>query len=164
MVQSFLQKTIARSAGGLLAVCLLLAANASYAAEEFNFDKGGYVLHGYDPVAYHTENRAVEGRDAYVAVHEGARYRFSSAENMTAFKADPAKYEPAYGGWCSYGVRVGKKFDIDPTAFKVIDSRLYVQLDQGTQKIWLKDEGKNIAIADRLWPSLKPVTREVLGD
>ena len=30
------------------------------------------------------------------------------------FKADPAKYEPAFGGFCAYGTALGKKFDGDP--------------------------------------------------
>jgi hypothetical protein len=32
------------------------------------------------------------------------------------FKADPAKYEPQYGGYCAYGVAQGYKPDTDPTA------------------------------------------------
>ena len=76
---------------------------------------------------------------------------------------NPEKYAPAYGGWCSYGVRVGKKLNIDPNAWKIIDGRLYMQLDLGTQKVWYKDWMKNIEIADRLWPSIQSTPADALG-
>ena len=31
-----------------------------------------------------------------------------------AFKQDPDRYVPQYGGFCAFGVSVGKKFDGDP--------------------------------------------------
>ena len=57
-----------------------------------------------------------------------------------------------------------KKFRIDPNAWKIVDNRLFLQLDQGTQKVWLKDQAKNIEIADRLWPNLKPIPADALGN
>ena len=133
------------------------------AAEEYNLDQNGTVIHGYDPVAYFTVGTATQGNPRYAAQHDGVTFNFASEENMTTFMSDPAHYAPAYGGWCSYGVRVGKKFNTDPNAWKIVDERLYLQLDQGTQLIWAKDLEKNIEIADRLWPSLKPTPASILG-
>ena len=40
-----------------------------------------------------------------------------------AFKADPERYAPQYGGFCAYGVAVGKKFDIDPSSWRMVAPR-----------------------------------------
>lgn len=133
------------------------------AADEANISKDGVAIHGYDPVAYFKQSKPVKGSGGYTASHNGVTYQFSSAANQELFESDPDKYAPAYGGWCSYGVRVGRKFDIDPKAWKIVDDRLYLQLDLGTQKVWDKDLKKNIDIADRLWPQIKSTPAKALG-
>ena len=74
----------------------------------------GLGVHGYDVVAYQTEGKPVRGKSEFATVHKEATYRFASKANLDTFKANPAKYEPAYGGYCAYGVSVGAKFDGDP--------------------------------------------------
>lgn len=138
--------------------------SASHASEEFNANEDGIVIEGYDPVAYFLDQKAVKGKNSISFDFMGATYLFASDENRQTFVASPEAYAPAYGGWCSYGVRVGKKFKIDPNAWKIVDNRLFLQLDQGTQKVWLKDQQKNIEIADRLWPNLKSMPADALGN
>ena len=58
---------------------------------------------------------------------------------------------PQYGGYCAYGVSVGAKFDGDPHLWKVVDGKLYLNLNEGVQKIWAKDVPGNIEKADRNW-------------
>lgn len=133
------------------------------AAEELNVNADGAVIDGYDPVAYFLDKKAVKGKPSISVRFDGGTYFFANERNRETFEASPASYAPAYGGWCSYGVRVGKKFRIDPDAWKIVDNRLFMQLDQGTQKVWLKDQAKNIEIADRLWPRIRPLPADALG-
>jgi len=149
---------------GVLVALFMISMTPAGAKEEVNADGNGYAIHGYDPVAYHKQGGPVAGKEKHIFDYEGGRYKFANKQNMEKFQDAPARYAPAYGGWCAYGVRVGKKFDVDPHAFKIINGRLFLQLDQGTQKIWLKDLSKNIAIADRLWPSLEKMSRKMLGE
>ncbi len=134
------------------------------AVEEFNVSDDGIAIHGYDPVAYHRSQAPIEGSRAYRATHDGSTYFFASAENRDTFIADPGAFAPAYGGWCSYGVRVGRKFDIDPAAFQIVDGQLYLQLDLGTQKVWAEDLERNIAVADRIWPGIRSIPADQLGE
>lgn len=145
------------------ALVVVLSAPAVHAADEVNLGPAGVALHGYDPVAYFDPGQPARGTNSVRSTHDGVTYWFSSAANKTAFDANPAKYVPAYGGWCSYGVRVGRKFDIDPNAFRIADGRLFVQLDLGTQKVWEQDRVKNIEIADRLWPNIASAPAASLG-
>jgi YHS domain-containing protein len=112
------------------------------------------ILHGYDAVAYFTVNKPVKGVATYSAKHDGATYWFSSAENLAAFKADPQKYAPQFGGFCAFGVTKEAKVDGDPTVFKVEGGKLYVNLNPQVGKLWLQDVPGNIKEAQRIWPSI----------
>ena len=51
----------------------------------------GLALHGFDPVAYFTQNKAVKGEPVLTASYQGVTYQFASKEDKAAFEADPAK-------------------------------------------------------------------------
>jgi len=124
-------------------------------AEPLNLSPDGLILKGHDPVAYFTERDALLGDPDISATHDGARYHFATQANRAAFLAEPERYAPAYGGHCSYGVRMGQKLDIDPEAWRIVDGRLFVQLDHGTRLVWMLDETNNIEVADAVWPQIK---------
>ena len=112
-------------------------------------------VNGYDLVSYHTEKRPLRGNGNYVAVHDGVTYLFSSEANQKEFQESPSKYLPAYGGWCAYGVAVGKKFSADPEVWEIVDGKLYMNLDPGIYQVWKKDVKGNIKKADKNWPKIK---------
>ena len=113
------------------------------------------MLLGYDPVAYFTEKKPVRGKHTLPAAHEGRTYYFSSPENRAAFSAQPAKYEPQYGGFCSNGAPYAVKLGSDPTQFEIRDGRLFIFGDILGHEFWLLDERNNIAHADELWPRIR---------
>ena len=112
-------------------------------------------VQGYDLVAYQAQNKAVRGNGHNVAEHNGVSYQFASAENKKAFEANPAKYLPAYGGYCAFGAALGKKFNGDPEVWKVVDGKLYLNLDSSIQKKWNEDISGNISKADANWVNIK---------
>ncbi len=112
-------------------------------------------LSGYDPVAYFTDAKPTKGSGFHVTVHEGVTYAFASEEHKKMFTANPQKYLPAYGGYCAYGVAVGKKFVADPEVWKVVDGKLYVNLDKSIQGKWDKDVPGYIKKADANWSDIK---------
>ncbi len=146
------------------AIVVIALAPMALAGVEVNTDKGGVAIHGYDPVAYFTEEAPVEGDPAYTASYEGATYHFASAENRDRFEADPAAYAPAYGGYCAFGVSVGRKFDVDPTAWKVVDGTLYLNLNHDVQRRWSQDVPGHIARADDQWPQIVDKSDEELAE
>lgn len=115
-------------------------------------------VQGYDLVAYHSEGKPVRGNGHNVSEHAGVTYQFSSAENKKAFDTNPAKYLPAYGGYCAFGVSVGKKFNGDPEVWKVVDGKLYLNLDTSIQDKWKEDISGNITKADDNWVDIKNKT------
>ncbi len=73
------------------------------------------------------------------------------------FDANPEKYLPAYGGYCAMGVAMGRKFATDPEAFKIVDGKLYLNLNSSIQKVWFRDIPGNIEKANENWADIKTV-------
>lgn len=132
---------------------LLLGSHAARAADEVNAAMQ-LALHGYDPVSYF-EGEPLPGSSMLSTLYQGIRYQFATLENKQRFMEKPERYVPMYGGYCAYGVRMGKKLDIDPDAYEVVDDRLYVLLNRSTHQLWKKDRERNIHIADIIWPRIK---------
>jgi hypothetical protein len=93
---------------------LALFANSAPKPPIFTGLVPGVAAGGYDPVAYFTNNKAVPGQPGITLSHGGAEWRFANAANRDAFKADPMKYSPQYGGYCAYAVASGYTAKGDP--------------------------------------------------
>jgi YHS domain-containing protein len=141
----------------------VLPVGSAQAADEINVSKGatlagpGLAVHGYDVVAFFADGKPLIGSDAYAVAHAGGTYRFVSQANLDAFKADPGKYEPAYGGLCAYGVTLGKKFDGDPRYWRIVNGRLYLNLNGDIQAEWSKNIPGNITKAETNWARLRGI-------
>lgn len=152
----------------VLLISTMAITPAAYAADENNVSVGITAagaplgLHGVDPVAFINSGKPQEGKAAYTAVHDGVAYYFTSADNKTKFEADPKVYLPQNGGFCTFGVSVGKKFDGDPTYHAVIDQRLYVFLNEAIFKEFNKDRTGTIGKAAENWPKIRSAAAEDL--
>ncbi len=125
--------------------------------KHFNLDDG-IAISGYDPVAYFAQSKAVKGKKEMAVYHQGVTYYFSSVANKEAFKANPSKYEPEYGGWCAYAMgEKGEKVSIDPETFKIVNGKLHLFYNRfftNTLKDWNKNEASLKSKADANWPKL----------
>lgn len=144
----------------ILSVFILASiGNAVFAAApSMNVDKNDLAISGYDPVAYFTDNKAKKGKSDYAAVHNGAVYHFSSAKNRDLFRKDAEKYAPQYGGFCAFGVTKHRKFSTDPTAWRIVDGKLYLNLNKKIQALWVKDIPGHIENSEKIWPEIKGST------
>ena len=140
----------------LIAVPLLLSASIAFAgkAPVFTGLIEGTGAGGYDVVAYQTENMAKPGNEAIMAEFEGVKYRFINEANRETFKTTPAKYIPAYGGYCAFAVANGATASTDPEAFTVVDGALYLNYSKGVQSKWQLDMAGNISKANSNWPKV----------
>jgi YHS domain-containing protein len=163
----YIKKNIAQSKVALryvLTMILLLQVNSLFAAQvNYNVDNENIALHGFDSVSYF-HGQPIQGKSALTYKYKNINYIFSNEKNMKIFMSDPEKYIPVFGGYCAYGVRVGKKFDIDPTVYAIEEGKLYLLLDRSTKNLWNKDRKRNIAIAERLWPTIKSVSPSTLNN
>jgi YHS domain-containing protein len=122
--------------------------------KQVNTDATGLALHGYDPVAYFTEGRPVEGSARFEHRWNGATWRFASAANRDRFSATPDAYAPQFGGYCAWAVSRNYTADTDPQVFDVVNGKLYLNYSKLVQLRWKVDREGNIRKADQNWPRL----------
>lgn len=137
-------------------------ASPVFADEVSTYVANGAAIGGTDPVAYHTMGKPVQGSDDFTTDYDGVTWKFSSAANRDAFAADPAKYAPAYGGFCATGASFGKKIPIDPQHFKIVDGTLYLNSSQGAHDRFLSDEPGTISKADMNWQEIRTTPADQL--
>lgn len=115
-------------------------------------DENGVAVNGYDPVSYFSGAPA-PGDPAITTIVDGAEYRFASVENKAKFDADPAAYQPQFGGYCAYGVAEGGKYRTDPSTGTIVNGKLYFNKDENVQRQWTENRDALIAKADAAWYS-----------
>jgi len=125
-----------------------------------NADATGVILHGYDPIAYFTENAAVKGDAKYQVTYKGSTFYFASDANRRLFKKDPAKYAPQYGGYCAMAVSMGQLEDADPKMFTIHNDKLLVQRNEKAHQMFLSNPDIFHQKADQQWPELVEKNRK----
>jgi YHS domain-containing protein len=142
----------------IVALLLVLATSVHAQSSNLNIDSDNLALEGYDPVAYFKEKKAVEGKPAITADHQGVTYRFATTANKNLFVSSPSSYIPQYGGWCAYAMGAkGEKVGVDPETFKIVDGKLYLFYNKffnNTLDSWNKNEVGLKASADKNWNKL----------
>jgi YHS domain-containing protein len=139
----------------LFSVCLIHGFTQGDALRLNHFNiKKNVALDGYDPVSYFN-GKPTAGNEEITLTHKGLIYHFVSQVNLTKFKVNPEKYEPAYGGWCAYAMgETGEKVKVDPDTYKILEGKLYLFYNfWGTNTLasWNKNEKKLKAAADNSW-------------
>lgn len=141
-------------------VALLMFGSPAAAGEAVNTGLfGGVAIKGYDPVAYFTEEKAMKGSEKFAYDWLGTPWHFASAKHRDMFAADPARYAPQFGGYCTLGVGLDGHAaeNIDPErAWRIIDGKLYLvydptyvqELDGPARDEWL-------AKAEANWPEVQ---------
>ncbi|MCB1508675.1 MAG: hypothetical protein KDI98_08020 [Hyphomicrobiaceae bacterium] len=114
----------------------------------------GLAIHGYDPIAYLTDQTAREGDDAHLLVWQDIVWRFANEGNLIIFRADPEFYAPAYGGHDPVAAARGYAAEGDPRLFVVRNERVYLFYSPANRHVFLLDPMQFIEGAERNWPDI----------
>jgi YHS domain-containing protein len=125
------------------------------AAELVNVSGASRVaLDGYDPVAFFTDSRPVNGSPFIKTMYRGADYFFASEEHKKLFTGNPDKYAPQYGGFCAFGVGLDAIFPVDINTWQIRNGKLYLNLNHDILEKFNADFEGNVAKAEKNWPGL----------
>jgi YHS domain-containing protein len=136
-------------------------ATAAFAADEHNVSNGitltgnSLGLYGFDPVSVIDTDSPQIGNATYTATHEGVDYYFATNAALQLFEADPAAYLPQFGGFCAYGVFVGKKLDGDVRFADIVDGKLYLLVNAAIFEKYLANRDEVLRIAYGKWPGIR---------
>ncbi len=109
------------------------------------------LLAGHDVVAYFTQGRHALGSPQYSSVYEGVTLRFASAEHKALFDADPKRYLPQFGGYCTNGIVYGIPWGGDADTWAILDGKLYIFGGQGSKDAFMLDPQGNLKLAEQYW-------------
>lgn len=137
-------------------VFLLFGVNSALAreAEVYTGFLSSLAVGGYDAVAYFKSGKPVQGVAQFTFEYKGASWRFSSQENLEAFRSNPTAYAPQYGGYCAWAVANGYTASGDPLVWNIVGGRLFLNYDKSVQAKWSQDIPGFIAKADKNWPGV----------
>lgn len=83
------------------------------------------VLKGYDPVAYFTQGKPVKGDSRFSHDWDEGRYHFANSTHRDMFAANPDRFAPQFGGYCTGSMSRDVLGEADPEAFVIQDGKLY---------------------------------------
>lgn len=115
----------------------------------------GLAIEGYDPVAYFTDARAIQGLPDFETAQAGAVWRFLNAGNRDAFAANPEIYGPQFGGYDPIDIARGVAYAGNPRFFVVTGQRLYLFGREQSRDAFAADPAKFIKDAQARWPDLR---------
>jgi hypothetical protein len=105
----------------------ILFAFAVLAPGATSADTGRLAIKGYDPVAYFTMGRPIQGKPELEHTVDGVRYRFATVEHLEMFTKDSDQYAPQYRGLCAMGLGAkGYKVEANPENWVIHEGQLYV--------------------------------------
>lgn len=102
------------------------------------------------------------GSSEHTYVWKDAKWQFVSEENKNAFAADPEKYAPSNGGYCTFGVVIGKKFDGNPEVWSIQQDQLYIFLNDEVKEKFSLDLDNNLKKVSENWPNIRDKSPEEL--
>jgi len=114
--------------------------------------RGSAAISGYDPVSYHTQNKAIKGNHLFQTHWQNSNWRFSSEENMALFNLNPDQYIPEYGGYCARAVSLGFINSVDPEIWLILDGKLLLFHNESFRDSFMKRITKGIrSKANKNW-------------
>lgn len=139
---------------GAFAALALLCAWPSWAEEP------RLAISGYDPVAYFTDAKPIEGLQAFEHIWHNARWRFATAAHRDVFVSDPERYAPQFDGYCAMGaagvaIAAAHKDSVDPEAWAIVDGKLYLTHTKASLEKWRENARENIKRGAEQWQFVK---------
>jgi enamine deaminase RidA (YjgF/YER057c/UK114 family) len=124
-------------------------------------------ISGYDPVAYFTDGKPVQGKSEIEYLWHRLRWRFANDEHRQSFAKDPDHYAPQYDGYCAMGASgedVAHKDTVDPAAWAIVDGKLYLVHNEYWLQVWQEKAAEHIKQANRDWEIVKNLAGpEIVG-
>jgi hypothetical protein len=113
------------------------------------------AIDGYDPVAFFTDGKPVQGSADLELRKGGVIWRFTNVGNRAAFAAAPNVYMPQYGGYDPVGVARGLAVAGSPSVWMIQGQRLFLFYDNARRQKFANDPSRVTASADRKWPDVQ---------
>jgi hypothetical protein len=137
------------------AACLDSRATAATTERVVASRYSGLAIGGFDPVAYFTDQAALQGLPDFEAAVAGVVWRFRNEGNRASFVAHPEIYGPRFGGYDPIDLARGVTNAGNPRFFVVSGQRLYLFDREETRDAFAAEPERFLKDANARWPELK---------
>jgi len=128
-------------------------------------DEPKLSISGYDPVAYFTDGKPVQGKPEFEYLWHKLRWWFASDAHRELFAKDPDRYAPQYDGYCAMGMagdEAAHKDTVDPEAWTIVDGKLYLTHMRQAMEAWRQNPAEYIKQANGNWATVKDLAEPVI--
>src|SRR5712691_5575664 len=148
------------SLSGLKPTAMLLGLlSATVLAATARGDEARLSISGYDPVAYFTDGKPVQGKTEFEYLWHKLRWHFANGEHRDLFAKNPDRYTPQYDGYCAMGAaesgEAAHKDTVDPEAWAIVDGKLYLSHMRQGMEAWRQNPAEYIKRGDESWAAVK---------
>ncbi len=120
-----------------------------------NVDSNGVIALGYDVVEMHLHpDQTIMGNPQFQSSHAGAKYYFATDANKKLFDINPAKYAPAFGGYCAIAAAQQNLRPVQVWTHTIVNGQLVFNHNARALSLWQKNVKKNFRNANKNWPTL----------
>ena len=109
------------------------------------------ALRGRDVVSFSNETGPVKGKKKFAAEYDNTKWYFANEKNRDAFKTDPRKYIPEFGGYCPVALARGKAKIGRTNQFTRVDDKLYLNYNRRNQEAFATKPDDYIVKAQISW-------------
>jgi enamine deaminase RidA (YjgF/YER057c/UK114 family) len=140
-----------------LFAALVMVLLAAVLAPNARSEEPKLSISGYDPVAYFTDGKPVQGKTEFEYLWHKLRWRFADSAHRELFVKEPDRYAPQYDGYCAMGVAWAypHKDTVDPEAWAVVDGKLYLTHTPRSLDAWRENAAENIKTANGNWSTVQ---------
>ncbi len=118
-------------------------------------DSSGVAIKGYDTVAYFTEGQAIKGKPEFAFSWHDAQWLFANVRHRDLFAANPERYAPQFGGFCSSALSKDRVVAADPEAWTIVDGKLYMKFSKASRDRWRQNKAAKIKKAKENWANYR---------
>ncbi len=136
-------------------ISVIFLTHAASAQSSEVFAPSGIAINGYDPVAFFTEGKPMQGLREFNWSWRNVQWNFISQSNLDSFKTAPEKFAPQFGGYCAYGTSQGHKAPTQIDTWTIINEKLYFNYNMKVKGLWDKNRMDLIDSANVKWPVIK---------
>ena len=118
-------------------------------------DAENIAIGGFDAVTFFNNNLPKKGKKEFSHDWKGSKWYFSSGANQELFRRAPEKYAPQFGGYCAWAVSHGYTANGDPSVWKIVNGKLYLNYNLQIKEKWETEQQTLIQDGEKNWEELK---------
>jgi YHS domain-containing protein len=111
------------------------------------FNTHQIALDGYDITTYH-DHSLQKGIEKFSTKYKDVSWHFVTEESLKSFMADPKKFIPQFGGYCTKAISTGFVAPADAKIYTIFNDKLFIFSSAKVKEQFLSDPASMISACE----------------